>query len=503
MCYNRFSECVKESGIVIKKLLIGIVVIAVVVAGVLVVQRRRAVGDEVLDADVRRLRVQQGELVVSVSATGSIVPKSEAHLTFDLPGKVETVWVEVGDALQAGDELAQLDDANLNFQVRQAQAVLDSAQAQLDLLGEGPRPEEIAAAQANLDAAEASLAGAIAQRDQIKAGATWAEISAAKAQIAAAQAQQRVARDTHDKTMECHTYKLPSGKEEKICPGLGTAEEHARFNLHAANEALASAEAQLGQLYAGATLEQLAIASANISTTLAQRDAVQAQLDLLQREPSVYQIAAAQASVDQASVALEMAQAELEKMMLLAPFDGVVTAVNVREGEMTPAALPALTLADMTELQIVVDVDEIDVARIIEGQEVLIRVDALPDETISGRVERIAPAASQVGGVVVYRVTIVLDETDLPLRIGMSATAAITIERLEDVLLVPNWAIRIDRDTGHTFVNLWRGEFIQEVEIEIGVRGEDLSQVLSGLREGDEVVAGQVGGLRSLLNEDE
>lgn len=487
----------------IKRLMMIIVIVAVVAGGVILYQRNQTAEGSQLDESVRRLRITRGDLVVSVSATGSIVPQAEAHLTFDLPGKVEQVWVEVGDAVQAGDELARLDDANLSFQVRQAEAALSSAQAQLDQLQAGPRPAEVAVAEANLDAARATVAGAIAQYDQLEADATWAEISAAKAQVAAATAQQKVARDTHDKTMECRTVKLPTGETQEVCPGLGMAEEHARYNLHAADEALTSAQAQLNQLLAGARPEQLAIASANISATIAQQDAAQAQLDLLLEGVSVHQIAAARAGVDQATVALETAQAELEKTTLVAAFDSVVTAVNVREGEMAPPTLPAIALADVSELQIVVDVDEIDVARIVEGQEVILSVDALPDETISGHVERIAPAASQVGGVVVYRVTIVLSETNLPLRIGMSATAAITIERLEEVLLVPNWAIRIDRETGNTFVNLWRGDAVQEVEVEIGVRGEDMSQVLSGLKEGDEVIAGQVGGLRTLLEGDE
>jgi HlyD family secretion protein len=181
----------------------------------------------------------------------------------------------------------------------------------------------------------------------------------------------------------------------------------------------------------------------------------------------------------------------------------VVTALNVQVAQVTPVNLPALTLADTLDLQFVVGVDEIDVARITEGQSVAISVDALPGAPIPGHVERIAPAASQLAGVVVYDVTIVLDKTDLPLRAGMSATADITVEEREDVLLVPNWAIRIDRGTGRTSVNLLRGGIVEDVEVEIGVRGEDVSQVLSGLEVGDVVVAGEVGGLRDLLERGE
>jgi multidrug efflux pump subunit AcrA (membrane-fusion protein) len=95
----------------------------------------------------------------------------------------------------------------------------------------------------------------------------------------------------------------------------------------------------------------------------------------------------------------------------------------------------------------------------------------------------------------------VLDETDLPLRAGMSATAEIVTDKLEDVLLVPNWAIRIDRGTGRSYVNLMRAEAVEEVEVEIGVRGADESEVLSGLNEGDVVVVGNVMGLRQLFEE--
>jgi HlyD family secretion protein len=332
------------------------------------------------------------------------------------------------------------------------------------------------------------------------------------------------------------TVSAPNGEEREVCPGLGTPEEQARFNLYAADQALEAAQAQLDQLLTGATQEQLDTALVNIAAAEAQRDAAQAQLDLLlegassgqlgaakanvaaataQRNAaqaqlelllagaSQAQIATAQANVDQAQVALELAQAELGKATLYAPIGGIVTAVNVQPGQVAAASLPAVTIADFSELQIVVDVDEIDVGRIAEGLDVTIRMDAFPDQVISGRITRIAPAASQVGGVVVYRVTIVLDETALPLRVGMSTAASIIIERLENVLLVPNWAIRIDRDTGRTFVNLLGVDDVRETEVQIGVRGEDVSQVLSGLQEGDLIVAGDVVGLRQLLEREE
>jgi HlyD family secretion protein len=569
MCYNRRASSNERKANVVRKIVIGFVIVAAVAAIVFVYLNRSGGEGSPVEESVRQTSVKRGDMMVSVSATGSIVPKSETLLSFDLPGKVAEVFVETGDSVARGDALARLDDAKIAFQVRQAQAALAAAQAQLDQLQAGPRPEEMAIAQANIGAAEAGFEGAraslrelqkgqdenqvavaeanlraagaslqlaIIQRDQVAKGASEAEVAAAEAQVASALVQQKVARDTHDQTMKCQTVKLPDGKEKTVCPALGTIEEQARFNLFAADEAYEAAQVQLDQLLAGptreqfdlsdvnvtaaeaqrdaakaqvdillagASVEQIAAAQANVDALAAQRDATQAQFDLLLAGASAPQIAAAQANVDQAQVALDRALAELNDATLVAPFDGVVTAVNVQPDQMAPATMPAVTVADVSELKIVVNVDEIDVARIVEGQDVSITVDALSGERAEGQVKRIAPAASQLGGVVVYQVTIVLHDTDLPLRVGMSTTAAIITEELGDVLLVPNWAIRIDRDTGRTYVNLLQGDRVTETEVEIGVRSEDLSQVLSGLDEGDVVVAGDIIGLRSLLERGE
>jgi HlyD family secretion protein len=548
-----------------KRLVIGLVVVIVAVAAVVLWRAGSGGAPDQTDGDIRRTMVKRGDLSISVTATGSIVPREEARLNFDLPGKVVDVLVEVGDRVEKGSVLARLDDTTLALNARQAEAALSAARAQLEELAAGPRAEEIAAAQANLSAAQAALDGALAnleelkagpdenqlaaadanlraaeaslwlasiQKDQVAGGPTAAEIAAAEAQVASALVQQKVARDTHDRTLGCRTVTLPDGQEQEVCPALGTPEEQARYNLHAADESLAAAQAQLDQLTGGPTQEQLDVAQANVSVAAAQRDAAQAQFDQLKAGSSSWQIkvaeanvagmraqrdaaqaqldlsltgaspqqiAVAQASVDQAQVALEIAQAELSKVELLAPFSGIVTEVNLQSAQPAPATLPAITLADDAELRITVDVDEMDVARVMDDRPVQVSVDPLPDEVVTGRVARIAPSATQMGGVVVYEVTIVLDDTDVPLRSGMSATAHILVEQVQNVLLVPNWAIRIDRDTGKTYVNVVVGDTVREVEIQVGSRGEDMSQVLTGLTEGDEVVAGDVAGLRTLL----
>ncbi|MDX1617063.1 MAG: hypothetical protein R3300_22350, partial [Candidatus Promineifilaceae bacterium] len=92
-------------------------------------------------------------------------------------------------------------------------------------------------------------------------------------------------------------------------------------------------------------------------------------------------------------------------------------------------------------------------------------------------------------GIVTYEVTINIASTDADLRPGMTANAAIVVDENEDVLVVPNWAIRLDRETGQAYVNRLNGAGeIEEVAVETGVRNEQVSEVLGGLEAGDVVV---------------
>lgn len=472
---------------------LGVVVVAVVGAVIWQPWLTREPEEE-----TRATVVERGMLVVTVSASGSIEPEAQVALSFDVPGRVTEVLVEVGEGVQAGDPLARVDSEQLALQVQQAEAVLEAAQAQLALLKAGPRPEEIAATEASLRAAQAQVSTAAANRDQLEGGASDAQIAAAEAQVASAMAQQKVAQDTHDMTMKCVTITMPDGKEREICPALGTPEEQARYSLHAADEALAAAQAQLDELLAGADADQVRAARASVWAAAAQQDAMQAQLDLALAGASEEQVAVTEAQVAQAQAALDMAELALERATLCAPFDGLVAVVNVTVGQMAGGGLPAVMLVDNSRFHVSVQVDEVDVAELAEGQPVEVTLDALPDVVLSGMVERIAPAAAGMAasagtgvaapGVVSYDMTIVLDPTDAPVRAGMSANATVMVEELADVLLIPTWVVRIDRRTGQTYVQRQAGEQTERVDVQLGVRGNGVVQVLGGLGEGDVVV---------------
>ncbi len=356
-----------------------------------------------------------------VSVTGEVLPKVRTVVSAQSGGQIVEIVVEEGATVSPGDVLLRLEETDARLAVQQAEAALASAEAQLARMQAGPRQEEIAVVDAQLDAAQAFVSQAAAQRDRVTGEAAEAEIAAAQAQVAEAQAAQLVARQEHDETMKCYDVPQPGGSTEEVCPALGTLEERARFNLSAANQALAAAQAQLNALQTG-TEAQSRASNATVWAASAQQDVAQAQLDLLKAGATPEEIAVAEAAVQQAQAALDAAEVALARTIVRAPFAGTVGLLHVNPGEFIAPGQPLVTLGDLDTLQIeTTDLDEIDVARVTEGQEVVVIFDAFPEHTFEGEVVRIAPMASPGSGGVHYTTVIQLHEWDPAIRWGMTA----------------------------------------------------------------------------------
>lgn len=448
----------------------AILALIVVAAGGVIFWRWRSTQDVTEDA-IRSAVVERGDMLAAVAASGQIEPDGRVGLTFETPGRVAEVFVEAGDRVAAGDILARLDADQLELQVEQAEAALMSAEAQLAQLERGPRPADVDRAEANLRGSIAQLSTAEANRDQVVNGPTEADIAAARARVTQARTAKEVAQDNYDRI-----------------ENEGTRKEQANYDLYTAEQDLAAAEAQLEDLLTGPSETERRAAAANVAAAEAQRDASQAQLDQLLTGPSPEEIADVEAQVDQARVALALAELSLRNASLRAPYAGMISENNLTPGELAPTRQPAMVLVDNSAFHITIGVDELDVSSVEEGQRVEVSLEALPDAAVSGTIRCVAPAATAERGVVMYEVLIDLAPTDAPLRADMTANATIVVAELTDVLKIPTWAVRIDRETGQTFVDRRAAGEIERVDVELGTRHEGTVQVLSGLSEGDEVI---------------
>jgi len=354
-----------------------------------------------------------------------IEPARWSDLDFADGGTVTEVWVEPQDEVKTGDLLVQIDPTDAHLAVQQAEAALASAQAQLETVKDEPRPQEIAVAEAQLEAAQAVLSQAIAQRDEVVAGVAEADIAAAQAQVAAAQAAQREAEELHEQTMDCFNVTRPDGSKVQICPALGPIEERVRYQMFAANEALNAARAQLEARQSGFQT-QLRDANASVEAAKAQRDAAQARLDLLREGSRTEEIAIAQATVAQAETALAAAQAALDRTHIYAPFDGTIAEVNVNVGDTIAPGEIVVVVATVNRLQARTrDLTELDVVYVEVGQPATVTPDALPDTPLRGRVVRVERQAVDYRGDVTYPVIIKLDEGSPALRWGMTVMVEI------------------------------------------------------------------------------
>ncbi|MBI5450680.1 MAG: efflux RND transporter periplasmic adaptor subunit [Gammaproteobacteria bacterium] len=157
-------------------------------------------------------------------------------------------------------------------------------------------------------------------------------------------------------------------------------------------------------------------------------------------------LASARAQVVQSQAELDANQTALAKADIMSPINGIVLKRQIEPGQTVAASLqtPVLfTLAEsLAQMELHVAIDEADIGQIAEDQQAVFTVDAYPARSFAARIKQVRYAPQTVDGVVTYETVLTVDNTDLALRPGMTATADITVSRLQDVLLVPNTALR-------------------------------------------------------------
>jgi len=212
----------------------------------------------------------------------------------------------------------------------------------------------------------------------------------------------------------------------------------------------------------------------------------------LRLEVADLQIEAANSQLVAAEEAVDEAQKQLDEATLSAPFRGVVTSVDVIEGDAVSATTTIVHLIDLATMELTVALDEIDIPSVKPGQGAIIELDALPALNLEGRVSSIGPLPTVEAGVVLYEVEIGFDVPwNSGLRFGMSATADIIISERTDVLLVPDRAIH-QESQGNPIVYVMVDEQIEERSVVIGMSDGYQTEIVSGLEEGEIVVGTMV-----------
>jgi HlyD family secretion protein len=440
-----------------------------------------------------------GRIEETVSATGSVTSGREARLVPAISGRVIEVTVAEGQQVAEGDVLLTLDAGSLENQVARAEASLATAKARLEQAKLPASEAEIAQAQARLDqakrsateaeiaAAQASVDSAQANLDKLLAGATAYDLESAKLSVDSARNQLWSAQANRDATngsrgasgaqkdqAEAQVLIAEVAVQQALVAQTRLQAPPRDEDIAAARAQVSQAEAQLAQTLERPKAEELALA--------------QAQLDQTLERPRAEDVLTVQAQVDEAMLSLTQARDSLADATLVAPFAGTVVNITVNEGEWAMAGSPVVHLVDTDALKLQIILDEADVAQVAEGQAAYIDLDAFPKQKVRGTVESVASAATQTSGGVAYEVDTAIETDGLPIRLGMTARVDIVTRSVEDALLLPNRAIEADREAAKYYVTRKTALGSERIEVTIGLRDDDHTQVVSGLREGEQVL---------------
>ncbi|MCS6907238.1 MAG: efflux RND transporter periplasmic adaptor subunit, partial [Anaerolineales bacterium] len=352
--------------------------------------------------------VTRGELVATVGGTGTVHANQTAVLVWQTSGTVEAVLVEVGDLVSEGEELARLKRDSLPQNVILAQAELTEAQKALDELYTNAEIAKTNAMQAIARYANA-VRDAQYQLDNFTVPSNQAGLDAIQA-------------------LDLMKKNLDAAREAFEAVKYRPLEDALRKEL---KEKLDTAQSDYNAAVRRVELEySLQVAQANLEK--ARQD-----YERWKNGPSAEDIAAIEARIAAAQATLNLAR-------LTAPFGGTITEVKIKPGDQVTPGMVAIRIDDLSRLLVDVRISEVDINRVRPGQEATLNFDAILNKVYRGKVREVSPVGTIAQGIVDFIVTIELSNADQDVKPGMTAAVNIVVNRLSDVLLVPNRAVRLN-----------------------------------------------------------
>jgi HlyD family secretion protein len=407
---------IKDSGAAIlagkKKLLLGLGAMAVVAVAGFYLSGRDSSSTQYMTA-----RIERGNLRNTVTATGTLQAVTTVQVGSQASGTISALYADYNSVVKKGQVVAQLDPAVSKAQVEQARANLEQAKASL------------VQAQAAVVNARAGVTDAKAkgQAAQSTVQNNTAGVSGAEANVAVLKAQLDDA--------------LSLLKQQESLLKAGVI---AQRDYEVSQTAYRTAEARYNQAVSQlnqAKLTQQSSSSAGIAQSNAAVEQSQAQV-----QQSQAQVKQAAAQVQQAQAALSLAQVNLSHTTITSPIDGIVVSRDVNVGQTVAASLSAPTLYtianDLTQMQVIANIDQADIGLVEQAKSVKFSVDAFPGKDFDGKIEQMRINPQNVQNVVTYNVVIDVNNPDQKLKPGMTANLTVTIDERNNVLKVPNSALR-------------------------------------------------------------
>jgi len=460
--------------------------------------------EEKLEGEI--ILVERGVIQETIDASGHLEMPHQVRLGFR-SGRhanemltIDKVEVKEGDRVKEEEVLAVVDTTLLELDLAKGAAAVEAAQAAYhEALEEaefeiGSLKRRLDTSGAEVEAAQAAYEDVLGDydvehnyRDWIREAAVDVRIKTGELRMATGSFLARITNPG------AYRAQRPLG----IITGLAswsitwfTAVIEGRKNVDEASwelhESIDELNDRLEDVEEGTTPYEIIEKKAKLVNALASLENTRSELEYTVKSKVPAAITRTAAELVNAQASLEDARERLEGATIKAPFDGIIDRVDVTEGDRLKTEVPALLLVDPTELEIDGIVDEIDALRVEAGQQAKILLDALPEVELDGEVKAIAIVATEERGVVNYRVLITVEPPGFELKHGLTALAEIVVAEREEVLLVPNRAIKTTNEG--PVVQIVVDEKAEERKVVLGISDGQRTEIVDGLVEGETIL---------------
>ena len=475
----------------------------------------------------------RGNIVQEVFESGQVVMGEKVSLSFKNAGRVEEIYVQTGNEVKAGQEMAKLNISDLEIQLQEAFISLELAELNLNKLLAGASLEEIEIAktqveniQISLSSAEENLKNSYQTALNVLDGSVFSIYSAldfsrefvTKYIVVydddarkITQARNRIEAE-EKKSKEFLNLAKESLANENIETAISTIKNSLEISFNslevireminrstvyygrvssADKTSLETLKANINIALSKVIASEQSISLTKLSVEIAEKNLEESKnrLDLIRAEARKLDIDLYQAQVRQAEVRVNFYKNQIKQSILVSPINGIVTEIKKEKGELAQPTSQdvVIVVLPIIPYEIKVDIYEGDIVKISDGNLVEISFVAFPGEKFEGKVSSISPAEKIIDNVVYYESTISIKKTPENIRPSMTADVLIQADLKEDVLTIHRDALQ--RRNGRTVVEVFENGLIKEREIEVGVRGtDDMVEVLFGLEEGEKIV---------------
>jgi HlyD family secretion protein len=490
-------------------------------------------------------KVVRGSVTKTVSATGTLQAITEQNLGFPTSGKLVSLTVSVGQRVEAGQELARIDDFDAQTDLASAQAKLARERARLGAIQDSKKADAAAhdydrakdllgANQDEADAVDEANEKAIAdtrkrlQHDREELAEIRQEAAADKARcnrsVTGGSNRYDGYGDNTDVATRDHRGLLLESPLDLHSPSCNRA-DRGKEMVASYQRRIDDEQRELQSLQRRAEVDR---ARGDTQVASARREASAAGDSADDEEAErPHLIDEQQAEVDEAATEVRKAQRAVDDTVLRAPVAGTVASINGVMGEYvgaatgtTPlapggrAALPNMdngaggkddtgekgqrpggssfiTLKDVNSYQIVVPFEEADAAQVEPNQAVQVTFDAVQGLTVEGTVAALAPTGTKINNVTNYYATILLNQVDPRLKTGQTAEAKVVTANVDNVLVVPTASVQRGAGGAGVVQVVDAHGVPHPVQVQIGLVGDKTTQVLDGLHEGQQVQLAQ------------